>query len=282
MLLFGVVCGGLILHGLLAWRLPAHVDELRVLADVYLAQDRQLASPILTFIAHLFAWAPSLGDTELDQLAWARRLQFLLQLGTVGMVYQVARTRFTVAASLLSVLACVSFSFVLHHGSSLRFDTPIAFASLAAVAVLLRSRQGGAGTPLALLLLALALLITIKTVLLLPMFAAIFVLRWRLAADRRSEAVALALGTLVAALFFGVAMQWHLGFVAGDALAAATRCGRSSTTRCRSSSWPVAGGSWPDRPLCNARDKASPFRGGPWRCRCCLCCSTATPTPTSM
>jgi Dolichyl-phosphate-mannose-protein mannosyltransferase len=221
--LVGAVCFGFLLQAVQVPNLPAHVDELRMLADVYLAHERQLDSPLLTFVAHLYQWVLTFGASELDQLTLARWVQWVMQVLTGGLVFLIARTRFSPSASLLAVLAGVTFSFVLHHGASLRFDTLVAFLTLAAVALLLRSKQGGAGTPLALLLLALALLITIKTVLLLPMFAAIIGLRWLHAPDRRSETVALALGSAAAAMFLWVALQWHMGFVAGNAMDAASR-----------------------------------------------------------
>lgn len=221
--LLGAVCFSVFLQGVLVPTLPAHVDELRMLADVYLANERQLGSPLLTFVAHLYRWDLSVGVTELEQLTRSRWVQWVMQVLIGGLVFLIARTRFSAPASLMAVLAGITFSFVLHHGASLRFDTPVALLILAAVAVLLRARTGGTGTPLALLLLALALLVTIKAVLLLPMFVAFFALRWLHAPDRRSEAVALVLGVAGTALFLWGVLRWHMGFVAAEALDVAAR-----------------------------------------------------------
>lgn len=166
-----------LLHFLLVFRLNINWDEFRFLSDVYRLQAGTLTAPLQTLHVHGFRWLPGVGSNEIDQIIAARVVYFFLLLGSCGFVFLIARRFLSTAASLFVIVCYLSYSDILAHGTSFRFDGLAVFFILAALALLLRKAPTGGGTIAAGVLVAVAFLVTMKTIFYAPTFLAIMMLR---------------------------------------------------------------------------------------------------------
>lgn len=179
-------------------------DEFLYLAKVHAHLRGELGSAFQSFQVHAFSWLARVSDNEVEQVIAARLAMFALALGGAGLLYAIGRRFLEPVAVLFALLCLQGFSYVVEHATSFRADAICAFLVLASLALLLRERRGLWAPPLAGLCFALALLVSIKSLLFLPVVAAVFLrLGWlreaRVAALKEAAlfAVALLLGALL-------------------------------------------------------------------------------------
>lgn len=169
-----------------------------------------LDAPLQTFHVHLFSWLPALPFEPTAQVR-AGRLVMLACLGGAALAtYGIAARFASRPAAALVALAWLTGGFVVWHGTAFRTD-PMATVLLMASLWLLACGKLTARTALvAGTLVGLAALITIKSGLYAPAFAAIAMLRWEKDGHRaviRSAAIT----ALSALATFALLYQWHAG-----------------------------------------------------------------------
>ena len=170
------ICAALQLH--LVFTQPVNWDEFRFLSDIYAYRDGSLSTVVQTFHVHLFGWLAGSFADEIDQVIAGRLVMMALEGVTLALIFRICRCFTSREAALFAVLAFLSFSFVLKHGASFRYD-PIATALLTgAAAILLTSRLHWVSVISAGAAIGLAAIVTIKSVLFLPLFAGLA--GWRL------------------------------------------------------------------------------------------------------
>lgn len=193
---------------------PINWDEFRFLADIHTYARGELSGSLLTFQVHFFGWLTGLGN-EIEQVRAGRLVMLALEAGTLAFIWMISRRFFEPAAALLAVLGYVSFSFVLQHGASFRFDPIVIFLVMGAIVLLLRDRLSWlaiAGVGLA---LAVATMISIKTALIVPLIVAVAVSRLADRERRRETFVRLLGAAVMSAVFLGLLYAWHVSTLAG-------------------------------------------------------------------
>lgn len=193
---------------------PVNWDEFRFLADIHSYQRGELSSALLTFQVHLFGWLTGIG-TEIEQIRIARLTMLTLEIGTLSLIWVIGRRFFDKSASLLAVLGYISFSFVLQHGASFRFDPIVTFLVMASLALLLRERMGWIAMVGVGLNLALATMVSVKTALALPLILAAGLYRLSPVDGRRETFLRLLLGAATALLSLALLYGWHVSTLAG-------------------------------------------------------------------
>ncbi|TFI57484.1 hypothetical protein E2493_14855 [Sphingomonas parva] len=193
------LCAALQLH--LAFAQPINWDEFRFLSDVHAYRNGTLASPVQTFHVHLFGWLAGAFGSEIDEVIAGRLAMLAIEWGTAALLFRISRAFAGREAALFAALCFLSFSFVLKHGASFRYD-PIATFLLTGAAALLLGRlrwtaAAGAGAAV-----ALAAVVTIKAVLFLPLLGLIAVWRVAKSEDRRDTLIRLAIAGLTCACVF--------------------------------------------------------------------------------
>jgi 4-amino-4-deoxy-L-arabinose transferase-like glycosyltransferase len=177
-LMLSLVALAAALHLPLIARLNVNWDEFRFLSDVYQFQRGTLTSPLQTIHVYPFSWLPGVGQNEIDQIVAARFVYYLLLLGSCGLVYAIATRFLTRAGALFAVLAFLSYSDVIAHGTSFRFDGLSVFLLLGALTLLVRQPIILAATAVAGLLTAMALMVTLKSAFYLPTFLMVLGVAW--------------------------------------------------------------------------------------------------------
>src|SRR5690242_6253521 len=110
----------------LAQTLNANWDELFFLSKVHAYARGDLASKLLTFHVHFFSWITSLDVRSTNEIAQVVILRdVMLVLGAVAAVatfFIGFRLHGSVVGALFAVFLGQSFSFMLQHGASARYD----------------------------------------------------------------------------------------------------------------------------------------------------------------
>lgn len=212
-------CVALQLH--LAFTKSINWDEFRFYADLHKHARGELSDSLQTFHVHLFGWLLRLPLSEVDQIIAGRLAMLAIEGGTVALIYRCARHFMPNPAALLSVLAYLSFSFVVEHGASFRFDPPSIALLMAAAALLLEPRLRRRSMIIAGLAVAAAGLITIKSAFMLPTLGALALARLAAAPHRRHALARLALMAATAAGTFAILYAVHKASLSAAELDAA-------------------------------------------------------------
>ncbi|MGE0118830.1 MAG: hypothetical protein AB7E71_20075 [Dongiaceae bacterium] len=204
-----LIAAALVLKLRLVFLLNVNWDEFFYLSHVHQYLRGELTAQFQVFHVHLFWWLPRVAGDEISQITAARLVMYGLAVGSAGLTYLIARRFLSATGALFAVLAYLSVSNVIEHGTSFRADPIAAFLFLAALCLLLyRSgcwrAAGGAG-----LLMALAAMVTIKAALHLAVLGALLAAMLMLADRRRrmwAQTVAFGL-----AFVAGLALlyEWH-------------------------------------------------------------------------
>jgi len=139
-------------------------DEFFYLAKVHDYLRGDLAIPLQTFHVHAFTWLPSVTENEVDQVIAARLVVYGLGLASALMIYRIGRRSLDRLPALFGLLCYLSFSYVIEHGTSFRFDPIATFLFLASVTLLLSALPRWIAAGAAAVTIAAALMITIKSV----------------------------------------------------------------------------------------------------------------------
>lgn len=173
------------LRCLLVFRLNIDGDEFSFLSLVYEYLRGQLGTPLMTFHVYLFQWLPAVSANEADQIVAARVVMLALSLGSAFLTYLIGRTCLSRPGALFATLCYLTFSNVVVHGASFRFDPICSFFFLLSLYWLLSdptrpvSRLLRAGA-----CLSLALLVSLKSVFFVATVAAVLAIRVRSARAR--------------------------------------------------------------------------------------------------
>ena len=181
-----------------------------------------VSRPLQTLHARLFSWLPGRPGNAVDHIVLARCFMFACEIASLCFIAGIAR-RFTGRANAcLCALAYLSAGYVLQHGFSLRSDPMVTAALTGALYVLARRKITALSVLCFGLLAGSAPLITIKCILYLPAFAALFWLR--LSESGRSIAAPgrLALYPAAAVIGFAVIYLVHSATMPAAALIAST------------------------------------------------------------
>ena len=212
-LLAGAIACCLLLQVHLTFVQPINWDEFRFLADIHAYRRGELSSAMLTFQVHLFGWLASVGD-EIQQIRFGRLVMLALEAGTLFFIWTISRRFFDNVAALFAVLSYISFSYVLQHGASFRFDPLVTSLLMGSIALLLRDRLTWGTMGMVGLALALAAMVSIKIALALPLVLAVATYRLAKAPQRRAMFLRLLFGAISSFLFLAILYWWHLSSLA--------------------------------------------------------------------
>jgi hypothetical protein len=213
LLCFIVIAFALKLHT--AFVFEINWDEFLNLSWIYDYQRGELSAVLHTVYVHWFGWLAAVSSNEVDQIIAARVVMFALNAATAWLIFRICRAFFSRTASLLAVLAYLSFSFVFRHETAFRTDAMSTFLLMSALWLVVCSRLNLWRALLAGALIGLAGLVTVKSIFYAPIFAAVLIGRVLLAEDRRA-ALLRALTVVLAALAgFAVLYGMHAASLAG-------------------------------------------------------------------
>jgi hypothetical protein len=158
----------------LVFRLNIDGDEFRFLSLVYEYLRGQLGTPLMTSHVYLFQWLPAVSANEVDQIVAARVVMLALSLGSAVLTYLIGRSCLSRPGALFATLCYLTFSNVVVHGASFRFDPICSFFFLLSLYWLLSAptrhvtRLLLSGT-----CLSVSLLVSLKSVFFVPTAAAV-------------------------------------------------------------------------------------------------------------
>jgi hypothetical protein len=164
-----------------------HWDEFNYLAQIYTHERGELRRVLMTLHVHAFGWLRQVSGNEVDQVIAARDAMFALRLASSLCLFLIGRRLMGATGAAFAVFCSLSFSHLLKHGESFRFDPILSFLFLLACSLLiLRPGRVSAGVSAG-ISLAIAALVSLKLVLLLPSVALIFAVGFASGADRASD-----------------------------------------------------------------------------------------------
>lgn len=190
------------------FRLNINWDEYYFLSHIYAAMDGRLTEPFQTFHVELFSWLTELPLSEPDQIIAGRLVMFACEMVTLGFIAGIARCFLSRRETIFALVAYCTASYVMAYGASFRTD-PIALTCMMGSLYTLfcapaKIRYGLIAGAAA----ALGLLITIKSILFLPAFAA--ALLFRMGDQLRRQFIPFFAASLAAvALFYTIGWLLH-------------------------------------------------------------------------
>lgn len=215
----GLTWAGIALCGALQFQLafaqPINWDEFRFLSDIYTNRRGDLTSPAQTFHVHLFGWLAGRFASEIDQIIAGRLAMLALEWLTAGLVFRICHTFAAREAALFAVLGFLSFSFVLKHGASFRYDPVATFLLMSAAVLLLETRRRLATAALAGAAAGLSGVVTVKSVLFLPLLGFIGIWQFWRSQDRRATLIRLGVMGLACACSFTALYFSHKSVLVG-------------------------------------------------------------------
>lgn len=197
-------------------------DEFFYLSRIFEFQRGELQRPLQNFHVHYFSWLTALPGDEIDKINVARVVMWCVQIGTMAMIYLMARPFVSKEAAAMAVLAYVSAGYVFIHGTSFRTDPVAAFLVTAALTILVRSKLGALMLALYAGLLALAMMVSVKVIFFAPAFIAVAI--WRLLTSTAPVKLLLKLGATVIGIvvIFGALFQYQISVMTIPDLSAPT------------------------------------------------------------
>ena len=167
-------------------RINLNWDEFYFLELIHQYASGALTGRFQTFHVQLFAWLPALGWEVPDQVVAGRLVMAVLATASAYLTYAIAGRFVTRRGALFALLAYLSVSAVIEHGSSFRVDPIVTFLCLLALFAILCRPGGLLGAALAGAAMALAALVTVKSVFYLVVIAGVF---WCLGHSLRDRAM---------------------------------------------------------------------------------------------
>jgi hypothetical protein len=169
----------------LIFRINLNWDEFYFLELTHQYASGALTGRFQTFHVQLFSWLPALGWEAEDQVVAGRLVMAVLATASAYLTYEIAGRFVTRRGALFALLAYLSVSAVIEHGSSFRVDPIVTFLCLLALFAILYRPGGPLGAALAGAAMALAALVTVKSVFYLVVIAGVF---WCLGPTLRDRA----------------------------------------------------------------------------------------------
>ncbi len=203
------ILSGFILKLLLIFRLKIGWDEFHFLSRVHSYQKGILDQLFQTFHVHLLGWLPWISGNEVYQIIAGRYFLFLLFVASGILIYLIARHFVYTTGALFSVFCWISFSNVIHHGCSLRYDSLCFFFFLLACFALLRETRMRLWSVVAGIAMGISLLISLKAAIhMVTLFVLLGVLLV-ISADKKAVYQKAAFFIILTILTFGVGLSIH-------------------------------------------------------------------------
>ncbi len=201
----------LVLNRAINWDEFYHYSQIQKLAA------GTLSEPLQTLYTRAFLWVTALPGSGIDHIITIRWFMLACEVATCAAIIGIGSRFASRPAAWLAALAYAGGGFVFQHATSFRFDGPAAALLMTAAWILLCRRL----RPLTIIAIGLlagtAAMLTIKTVLYAPVFAAIAWLRWNeggRSARSTAQLVAVGLASLGA---FAAIYGLHAASLAGNA-----------------------------------------------------------------
>lgn len=204
LLLFGILV--LLWQMAMLLRREFNWDEYYFLSLVFRYRQGTLEQPLQTFHVHLFAWLTELPWSDSNRIIAGRAVMLLLHLVTLLFLYGLTRRLMSAQAATWSVVLYASLQFVLVHAASFRAD-PLITCLLVGALFLLADRQFRFPILLtSFLAIGLAILVSVKSMVYLPLAAALLAFQLSQSSERVRDAkyvvAALAISLMVFASMF--------------------------------------------------------------------------------
>ena len=180
-------------------------DEFYFLSHVHAWLEGRLDRPMQTFFVRGFGWLPQVSDNEVDQIKVARLAMVACLAVTSVAIYRIAARMTDAAAAKVAVLAFLASGFVLPYGAGFRADPVAASLVMTAAALIITSDMRLASALAVALTGGLALLVTVKSVLYLPVVLGALVYR----IDRRDVILRTIAAGMLALVLAALAYVWH-------------------------------------------------------------------------
>ncbi len=153
-------------------------DEFHHYNHIWAYSRGELTNVFNVMHSRAFGWVRALSGNAVDHIIIIRLFMFACEVTILAGIIGIAKHFTNRTIGLLCALAYITFPFVFAHGYSFRFDPPSTALMIIAFWMLLKRPMDyvtilGVGA-----LLGIALMVTIKIVLLLPVFAGVLWLRW--------------------------------------------------------------------------------------------------------
>lgn len=152
----------LLLKLVLIFNLKIGWDEFGFLSRIHDYQRGELTQLFQTFHVHILGWVSSVSSNEVSQIIAGRYFFSLLFIVSGILFYSIARNFIDKTGAIFSVFCWVSFSNVIYHGSSLRYDTVCSFLYLLSAFALLKNNREYFWATIAGIASGLSILISIK------------------------------------------------------------------------------------------------------------------------
>ena len=168
---------------LLIWRININWDEFYFLSHVHAMVRGELSRTFQMAHTYLFQWLPLLGNDEIQQILAARLVMFALLVLTAVLVWKLTFQWVSPRVAAFAPLCYLAASPVLRHGASFRADSLLAPLTLGALLLLTARPVRHQTDCLAGLCVGIAVAVSVKTVLMGPLFLAVVLLGQTRAAD---------------------------------------------------------------------------------------------------
>lgn len=201
----------LVLNRAINWDEFHHYSQIQKLAA------GTLTEPLQSLYTRAFLWVIALPGSGIDHIITIRWFMLACEVVTCAAIIGIASHFFSRPAAWLAALSYAGSGFVFQHASSFRFDGPAAALLMSAAWIMLRSRLSLLAIAAIGLLAGTAAMLTIKTVLYAPVFAAIAWLRWQESKRSLPSLLRLAAVGLASLSAFGAIYWLHAGSIAGNA-----------------------------------------------------------------
>ncbi len=153
-----------------ALSLEVNWDEFYYLSFIYDYINDRGVNSFQTFHVHFFTWLRWISDNEVKQIITARLIMIILQVFTGFLIFKICRYKFSLTASLFSLLSYFSFSFIISHGASFRTDPIATFFLIISIYYLFFNKESKIKFIISGVFTAASFLITIKSAIYFPVF----------------------------------------------------------------------------------------------------------------
>lgn len=157
------------------YRFGGNWDEYNFLAKILMQVRGELDTTFQTFFVHGFRWLSAVDGNPLDKIESGRVVSWIASAGTLAALYRVGREFLPQSGAFVALFSYVSFSYVIEHLASFRYDPFTAFLLVSSGASILTRRT--AGVIIAGVLFAISTLVTVKSVIYLPALSALLFYR---------------------------------------------------------------------------------------------------------
>ncbi len=199
-----------IAHLFMALTFEVNWDEFFYLDWVYQWGDGRLDLVLQTLFLRAFAWLPSIGGYEVDQIVAGRLVMFVLLCTSSVMLWSISQRYFSARASALALLTFLSFSFVFRHATSFRADMIVTTLCVATLWILTCKRLNWRYLAFGGVLFGLAGMVSIKAVFYAPTIGAVVLITSLMEQSEKTGSVKTALLKLL--LIGGVSVLSFIAF----------------------------------------------------------------------